>query len=80
MKDWLFLYFKEVVEEVNTPEDMTIERFEGALVSVFKVTLPSLDFLNEYPRFLKTSQGVIAAAGHAENRRYVLELQEKNAA
>lgn len=79
MKDWLFLYFKDVVPEINQPEDLQIERFDGLLVSVFKAKLPNLDLLEEHPRFLKTLQGVVAAAGRSENRRYVIELERQEA-
>ena len=75
MENWLFQYFKGVIPEVEKPEDVVVELLNGALVSVFKARVPNLDLLEEYPRFMKTLQGVVGALGRRDHRRYVIELE-----
>jgi len=77
MKEWLLTYFKELLSGVEGSELLEINRVDGVMVSVFRVCLPHSGLLDASPRFMKTIQGVVAAAGRSENRRYVIELEER---
>ncbi|PIE91169.1 MAG: hypothetical protein CR997_02415 [Acidobacteria bacterium] len=79
MKEWLTNYFKSVLGGVDASE-IQITRLDGVLVSVFKVSIPRSSILSEHPRFMKSMQGVVAASGRKENKRYVLELEERETA